>query len=343
MVYDNTEIMLGPQGDQLFTDCVFQFGACEAQYICYDIVNPLPPLPPPPAFNPVINCTGGTSLAFDFKSDATSGQHAITVTDFYAWRRGILSNVSTLDDTGYFEWDSVGISSFERGASQRFSTCVPSGVCGIVALEDHTGIGTDSNDWFTVFYDQEEINAVFATESFRTCQYQFGSCGQEASCTASLPPPYNPEIECFGGKSLAFDFHSDLDPSENDLLVTDWESWVQDSWSNSSSVLNQTGFFDWGTVQILDFDSASSHHFRTCVPSDICGVVVLSDSLADGIFSDEGLRVVFDQEEIPLTFSAGTRFSFCEFQFGSCGQGAYCSESRTVAQTSAPNEDDDVE
>ncbi|CAJ1946015.1 unnamed protein product [Cylindrotheca closterium] len=349
VVYDNTETMLGPQVDDQFTDCVFQIGACETQFFCENSNTPLPTSPPsppttrPPAFNPDINCPGGKSLAFEFYSDTTVAVHTITVADFYSWRRGILSNAASPNDFGYFEWDSVEISNFESGTIYQYSTCVPDTVCGIVALEDNFGDGFDSNDWFTVYYDREEILAAFATESFRTCQYQFGSsCGQQGSCTASLPPPYNPEMECFNGTSLALDFHSDFFPSDNDLLVTDWDSWVQDTWANSSSsILNQTGFFEWGTVQISGFDPSSSHHFRTCVPSEVCGVVVLRDSIGDGIFSDEGLRVVFDEEEIPMFWNPGGRFSFCEFQFGSCGQGAYCTSDPTLAPSPfEPNGDD---
>eukprot|EP00980_Cylindrotheca_fusiformis_P017420 scaffold5418_cov107-Cylindrotheca_fusiformis.AAC.1 len=306
--------------------CLYEFGpGCETSVNCSSTSLY-------PSFNPDMQCPDGTPLSFEGFAGISSNNLYFEVKDFDSWVHGSTSNITALTENGNFTWGGQDVAIGDKNPYPRHSTCVPNDVCALIDVSfgedgffhlnyNRTAIEPDNND-----YNPEDHNVTY-------CLYQLGSsCNQPGVVCSDVPvfPEFNPVVDCPSGNPLAFQVKTDLVPLENTLMLMDIDSWNASQQvlgqSDALTSLNATtgGEFPFENVQINFTEADTAYFYSTCVPEDICAVLVFNDTGGDG-GSGSGIKVAYDGAEVSLLVDEAVNFSSCEFQFGACEQVAFCS------------------
>mmetsp|Transcript_18310 Transcript_18310/g.45361 ORF Transcript_18310/g.45361 Transcript_18310/m.45361 type:complete len:427 (-) Transcript_18310:224-1504(-) len=184
--------------------CVYQFGkSCGQSVQCSSSGFEFPD------FAPQVRCPGDSvPLAFEV---LPSGEHrSLTLSGMEYWMTNPNEEFPILNETGFFDWEPVETPALDTFQTFRYATCVPNSVCAVMSTEY-------TYDALKVIYNEEEVELSPAQYITDYCFYQFGpACETEIRCSdTEIVIPYNPTIECPGGKSLAIDFESDGYPEES--------------------------------------------------------------------------------------------------------------------------------
>eukprot|EP00980_Cylindrotheca_fusiformis_P016234 scaffold4825_cov132-Cylindrotheca_fusiformis.AAC.11 len=298
--------------------CLYQFGpACETTVKCSSTTFF-------PSYNPDIECLGGTPLAFEGLKENSYSTISYFLTDIDSWTADLGADAVILNGTGQFAWQKSVANGYSEELSSRYSTCVPDDVCAVMDVSFNV---IDSS--FSLIYngtpiepEESELNTLELGNTF--CVYQLGSSCEEPGVVCSkqpILPPFNPEVECPRGSPLAFRLFTDSFPADNSLLLMDNDSWERDG-DQSAQVLNATGFFPFQNVQMDSFAAQSSHLYSTCVPDDMCVVLVLSDFYGDGFAG--GITVAYNRSEISSSNVSSMFSTSCQFYFGACERDDFC-------------------
>jgi hypothetical protein len=161
----------------LIAHCLYRFGpACEQSVNCSSSG------PVSQAFNPDVECTAGSPLAFQVVTDKNPLDNSLVLVDIDSWDENQGQNTQVLNETGQFPFQNVVVNFTDAETTYRFTTCIPEDTCALLVFKDSFGDGILGGGGISVAYNNEDLSLANETVSFSYCQFQFGSCEQEAFC-----------------------------------------------------------------------------------------------------------------------------------------------------------------
>jgi hypothetical protein len=170
----NGSIILPPEHSSIlkpFTSCVYQFGSCDSNVLCYD-----------DEFNPDTHCEDGKILlALELTTDEFNGDISFEIGD-----KNNAFNNSEIIKSSVFEWNGNGHRSpyfMLPFKTYRYTTCVPNDVCVVVNIKNPSPNGLMTPGDFDLHYNSTKIDRPDEENNpIKYCKFQFGACEETVTC-----------------------------------------------------------------------------------------------------------------------------------------------------------------